>query len=592
MAKITTITATNGTTYDIGAKYDSDGNQISSTYVKGTEAGKFVPYGYCQTGADTVAKTVTVSPSVTELTTGLTIAVKFQYANTSTNPTLNVNSLGAKSIKRYGTTAAGTSAASSWNANSVVMLTYDGTYWMLNDWENTTYSGMTDAEYQAGTSTTNRLITPARLKAAIELHAPVTSVNGSTGDVTINVPTKTSDLTNDSGFITISSVPTKTSDLTNDSGFITSADVPTSTSDLTNDSGFITSADVPTKTSDLTNDSGFITSANVPNPASDTPIMDGTAAVGTSSKYAREDHVHPSDTSRVPTTRKVNGHALSSDVTVTASDVGAVPTTRKVNGHALSSDVTVTASDVGAVPTTRTVNGKALSADISLSASDVSAIPSSQKGAASGVAELDSSGKVPSSQLPSYVDDVLEYTNKASFPSTGETGKIYVDKATNLTYRWSGTAYVEISPSLALGETSSTAYRGDYGAAAYAHAVTNKGSAFTSGLYKITTNSEGHVTAATAVQKSDITGLGIPGTDTNTTYTAQTTSIGSASTGTAISADDITDWTANTATSASVTAGVFKITTGTAASLSYTSRSIPNISVTATTVATGITADS
>ena len=53
--------------------------------------------------------------------------------------------------------------------------------------------------------------------------------------------------------------PTNTSDLNNDSGFITSADVPTKTSDLTNDSGFITSADVPTKTSDLTNDSGFIT---------------------------------------------------------------------------------------------------------------------------------------------------------------------------------------------------------------------------------------------------------------------------------------------------------------------------------------------
>lgn len=86
-------------------------------------------------------------------------------------------------------------------------------------------------------------------------------------------------------------------------------------------------------------------------------------------------------------------------------------------------------------------------------------------GAASGVATLDTSGKVPSSQLPSYVDDVLEYTNKASFPSTGEAGKIYVDKATNLTWRWSGSAYVEISPSLALGETSSTAYAGDKGKA-------------------------------------------------------------------------------------------------------------------------------
>lgn len=132
------------------------------------------------------------------------------------------------------------------------------------------------------------------------------------------------------------------------------------------------------------------------------------------------------------------------------------------------------------------------------------------------VATLDTNGKVPSSQLPSYVDDVLEYTAKANFPSTGETGKIYVDNATNLTYRWSGSAYVEISPSLALGTTSSTAFRGDYGNSAYAHAVTNKGSAFASGLYKITTNSEGHVTAATAVEKSDITSLGIPGSDTNT----------------------------------------------------------------------------
>ena len=130
-------------------------------------------------------------------------------------------------------------------------------------------------------------------------------------------------------------------------------------------------------------------------------------------------------------------------------------------------------------------------------------------------------GKIPASQLPSYVDDVLEYANKASFPATGESGKIYLDLATNLTYRWSGTAYTEISPSLALGTTSSTAYRGDYGAAAYKHAVTNKGIAKASGLYKITTNAEGHVTAATAVVKADITGLGIPAQDT--TYENATT---------------------------------------------------------------------
>lgn len=89
----------------------------------------------------------------------------------------------------------------------------------------------------------------------------------------------------------------------------------------------------------------------------------------------------------------------------------------------------------------------------------------STKGQPGGLAELDSTGKVPAAQLPSYVDDVLEYSTKAQFPQTGETGKIYVAKDTNLTYRWTGTQYLEISQSLALGETSSTAYPGDKGKA-------------------------------------------------------------------------------------------------------------------------------
>lgn len=89
----------------------------------------------------------------------------------------------------------------------------------------------------------------------------------------------------------------------------------------------------------------------------------------------------------------------------------------------------------------------------------------STKGQPGGLAELDSTGKVPAAQLPSYVDDVLEFSTKAQFPQTGETGKIYVSKDTNLTYRWTGTQYLEISQSLALGETPSTAYSGDKGKA-------------------------------------------------------------------------------------------------------------------------------
>lgn len=89
----------------------------------------------------------------------------------------------------------------------------------------------------------------------------------------------------------------------------------------------------------------------------------------------------------------------------------------------------------------------------------------STKGQPGGLAELDSTGKVPAAQLPSYVDDVLEFSTKAQFPQIGETGKIYVSKDTNLTYRWTGTQYLEISQSLALGETPSTAYSGDKGKA-------------------------------------------------------------------------------------------------------------------------------
>ena len=85
------------------------------------------------------------------------------------------------------------------------------------------------------------------------------------------------------------------------------------------------------------------------------------------------------------------------------------------------------------------------------------------RGAANGVCPLGSDTKIPSAYLPGYVDDVLEYNSLSNFPSTGEAGKIYVDKATNKTYRWSGSQYTEISASLALGETTGTAYDGGKG---------------------------------------------------------------------------------------------------------------------------------
>lgn len=205
------------------------------------------------------------------------------------------------------------------------------------------------------------------------------------------------------------------------------------------------------------------------------------------------------------------------------------------------------------------------------------AIGGLKKGLPGGVASLDSSGKVPAAQLPGFVDDMLEFAGTVSgvtveenftlnagavvvfnkttgsfvakatqagkvtyhtdwgnldgYPDSeqysdegamlngnhygrkAEAGKIYVDVLSNKTYRWSGSGLTEISASLALGETSSTAYPGDKGKAAYAHAMA-KGKGFGTNLWKFATNAEGHVIAATLVTKEDITKLGIPATDT------------------------------------------------------------------------------
>lgn len=251
-----------------------------------------------------------------------------------------------------------------------------------------------------------------------------------------------------------------------------------------------------------------------------------------------------------------------------------------------------------AVPTIANVSG--------LTAALGNKLEKSLKGAASGLAELDANGKVPAAQLPSYVDDVIEaYKSGADFYEdsahtaakkiTGESGKIYVDLHTNVTYRWSGTAYVEISASLALGETDSTAYRGDRGKIAYEHSQsahartdatatagsTNNGkikingsdvtvythpayAAKTSGLYKITVDATGHVSAAAAVEKGDITALGIPGTGyTHPTHTSHAAgiykitvdSLGHVSAATAVAKGDLTSIIGNFGAASASAAG-------------------------------------
>lgn len=167
----------------------------------------------------------------------------------------------------------------------------------------------------------------------------------------------------------------------------------------------------------------------------------------------------------------------------------------------------------------------------------------SLKGAANGLAELDADGKVPSSQLPSYVDDVIEgYLSSGKFYKesahtteiTGESGKIYVDLTSSKTYRWSGSTFVEISASLALGETSSTAYRGDHGKTAYEHSQkTGTGTVSNTnphGLSKTdiglgNVENKSSATIRSEITKANVTdALGYTPPKQDTTYTAATTS--------------------------------------------------------------------
>ena len=173
---------------------------------------------------------------------------------------------------------------------------------------------------------------------------------------------------------------------------------------------------------------------------------------------------------------KVDGKQLSSnDYTTTEKNkLAGIPSGAQAN---VIETVQLNGSSI--TPANKTVNVQVSKSTVGLAnVTNDAQVKRSEMGQAGGVATLDSTGKVPAAQLPSYVDDVVEgyysggkfYTTKDSSGNysgviTGETGKIYVNLNDSKTYRWSGSAYAVISETLALGETSSTAYPGNKGAA-------------------------------------------------------------------------------------------------------------------------------
>lgn len=227
-----------------------------------------------------------------------------------------------------------------------------------------------------------------------------------------------------------------------------------------------------------------------------------------------------------------SGRALSQ------ADIPSLPGSKITSS--LLVDTTGNAGSATKLQTARNINGVAFDGTTNITVSAVDTvtprIASTEKGVANGVATLDSTGKIPSGQLPSFVDDVLEYTNQASFPTTGESGKIYLALDTGKIYRWSGTVYLEINSSVAsadsaikLATSRSISMTGDGawsvnfdGSANVTGALVLSNTGVTAGTYPVvTTNSKGLITSGRALLDTDIPSL--PGSKITSALSVNTT---------------------------------------------------------------------
>ena len=464
-------------------------------------------YATCSTAAGTKAKTASLSSYT--LTTGGIVAVKFTEGITVASPTLNINSKGAKSIYYKGAALTDTTLI---KAGDTVTFIYSSNYHILSidrlasdvntlNAHASSAHAPSDAEknVQSDWSETNTS-SDAYIKNKPSLATVATS--GSYNDLSNKptIPTKSS-WNYDDTYVKHSA----SQSLTDAQKSTARANIGAGTSsfsgsynDLTNkptiptvNNATLTIQKNGTNVATFTANSSTAATANITVPtgaAADKGVDTSISAASTSTN--------------LPTSKAVAAFVEGKGYKTTDNN-----TTYTIAAGDSNGQIKVTPSSGSAY---------------NVSVKGLGSAAYAAKGAANGVAELDSTGKVPSSQLPSYVDDVVEgtYVSTTSFKDTsgtaitGETGKIYVDTATNKTYRWSGSAFTEISASLALGETSSTAYRGDRGKTAYEHSQATHAR-----------------TDATAVAASSTNGkIKINGTDT-TVYTHPTSHAASMITG-------------------------------------------------------------
>lgn len=487
-----------------------------------------IPYLTCGTAVGTAAKTTTLvsgSFGPTDLVTGAQVLVKFTNSNTAGSATLNVNGTGAKPLRRYGNSSPGTSNISSWQAGAIVLFIYDGSAWVMENWQNTTYSTMTEAEATDGASTLSRLVTPALLKKAIQTWAIPEShvVNGITQndidawDAKVSDDHKWNDVT--LNHTTISSntiyIPGMAASNSTSAYLFTAKTDPTALSASLYDSNGYLHSTTPSAndTSNKVATTDFVSSAlsaieGVPSyGASDTGKVlktDGVSAYWASIDSLLEYKGVKATAAALPTTGNTTG-----DVWIVEEDnseyvwngttwekfgptidlSGYVPTSRKVNNKALSTDITLSASDVSALPDTTDVtrwNGVALDKGFSPSSQDfyvpfLSATTGTRAAlalatnspAANRIAKYDanrylnsttpsaddSSTKVATTAFVgnaiSSLGSILNYkgtkTTVAELPATGnQTGDVWIVTADNSEHVWNGSAWEKFGPTIDL----------------------------------------------------------------------------------------------------------------------------------------------
>ena len=328
------VTSVNGETGDVTITA-SDLNAL-----KGNAGGLF--YGTCSTVAGTAAKVVECADFTADnLKAGTIIVVSFSATNSGAvaSLTLNVNSTGAKPIKYINNGTLGNlSSAGYLKANVEYPFYYDGTNWVVWFNYNTTYSALSEADMHTGTATTARTITAQRLKQAVEYHAPVKSVNGQTGAVTVVEGLEP--LIGTTATVTPQQVMTALGE---------GRDI------CIEATGALGILPLALKFTDFNRATDTAYSGAVADIVASQTIINsgGTWYVYTLFGGSMQGQSIPwtvNDTQMVPSSRTINGYTLDQNITISLSDLNGVPTSRRINNKSLANDIILLAADVYATP--------------------------------------------------------------------------------------------------------------------------------------------------------------------------------------------------------------------------------------------------